>query len=82
MDITPNIRRLIVHRMALQAVPPGGGFLDGMKFLLSPDLGQEYKKAAKWVEEALAIVKTAPDNPYDDDEAIAGELLKRLASTR
>lgn len=31
------------------------------------------------MQEALRIFKTAPDNPFgDDDEAIAGELLQKI----
>jgi hypothetical protein len=30
------------------------------------------------VEQAIAVVKTAPDNPFGDDEAIAGEILRRV----
>jgi hypothetical protein len=37
------------------------------------------REATAWVEQALAAVKSARDNPYgDDDEAIAGEILRQV----
>lgn len=79
VHLGPNVRRLIAIKMAKDAITSGGGFADGMKYLTSPGLGQRAQEAAKWVEEAIRTVKSAPDNPWgDDDEAIAGELVKRI----
>ena len=78
--IGPNVKRLIAHKMSVDAIPPGGGLSDGFSFLLSGKLGESAKNASEWVKDAIRIVKTAPDNPYgDDDEAIAGALLSKIA---
>lgn len=77
--IGPNVKKLIIRKMSLDAIPPGGGFQDGIEFLASNRLAESGRNAAEWVQQALAVFKTAPDNPYgDDDEAIAGELLRRI----
>ncbi len=36
------------------------------------------REATVWVEAAIAVVKTAPDNPYRSDEEIAGAILKGI----
>jgi hypothetical protein len=75
----PNVRRLIAIKMAQDAIPSGGGFADGLKYLTSPGLGQKAQAAAEWAEDAIRTVKSAPDNPWgDDDEAIARELVNRV----
>lgn len=76
----PNVKKLICHKMALLMVPIGAGFLDGLKALTAPgNVGKQAKVATAWVEEALAVMKTAHNNPYgNDDEAIAGEILRQI----
>lgn len=76
----PNVKRLIAYKMSFDAIPPGGGFAAGVDFLLSPGrLAQSGQAAVDWVKQSISLVKSAPDNPYgDDDEAIAGALLERL----
>lgn len=77
--VGPNVKRLIIHKMAMDAIPDGGGFADGIDFLLSGKLGESAKSATAWVKEALRVFKTAPDNPFgDDDEAIAGAILQKI----
>lgn len=76
--IGPNVRRLIAIKMAKDAIPAGGGFADGVNYLASSGLGQRAQEATKWVEDAIQAVKSAPDNRWPDDEAIAGELVKRI----
>lgn len=76
----PNVKKLIIRRMSMLMIPSGGGLVDGLQALSSKEsiLGFT-QEAIKWVEEALEVVKTAPDNPYgDDNEAIAGEILQQL----
>jgi len=76
----PNVKKLITHKMSRDAIPDGGGFADGLSFLSNPErMAKAARAATEWVEHAIAIVKTAPDNPYgDDDEAIAGEILRQI----
>lgn len=80
----PNVRRLITYKMSGLAVPAGGGLTDALALFTEPGrLGRVAREATAWVEEAIAVVKTAPDNPFgDDDEAIAGELLARLEAKK
>jgi spore coat polysaccharide biosynthesis protein SpsF (cytidylyltransferase family) len=60
-------------------IPPDGGLADGIRELSSAEnIGKRCREATAWVEEALAVVKTAPDNPYADDEAIAGAILEKI----
>jgi hypothetical protein len=76
----PNMRRLAAHKMALDAVPRGGGLPDALRFLQDKDAMVDSAKAStKWVKDAIAAVKQTHDNPFgNDDEAIAGELLRRI----
>ena len=75
-----NVRKLIAHKIAREAIPDKGGFADGLKFLAQPDRVLTAAKAATaWVFAAIDAVKAAPDGGvYGDDEAIAGEILRRL----
>lgn len=77
----PNVRKLIAHKMSLLMVPAGGGLATALQALTKPgNLAAVAKEATAWVEAAIAVVKTAPDNPYgEDDEAIAGAILKGIA---
>ncbi len=80
--IGPNVKKLMIHKMSLDAVPPGcgDGFASAIDYLLSPEKHRASARAAlEWVRLALVAVKSAPDNPYgEDDEVIAGELLKQI----
>jgi hypothetical protein len=75
-----NTRKLIAARIAFVAIPPNGSFEDGMRFLQSPErIIRGAREAAVWAQVAIAAVKSAPDNPWgDDDEAIAGEILWQM----
>lgn len=68
------------HKMAIDAVPKGGGLLDGFAFLCDPKRVTDSARAAQqWVEDAIAAVKAAPDNPYgEDDELICAEILRLI----
>lgn len=76
----PNTRRLIVHKMSLDAVPRGGGVHDALRFLTEPGrLSASAKNAQVWVEAVLAAVRSAPGNPHPDDEAVAAAILAEIA---
>jgi len=78
----PNVKRLIAHKMALLAIPVGSGdksfdvgvnaFLDRERF------SSMAAEASNWVRQAITLIKTAPDNPYRDDEEIATAILKGI----
>lgn len=80
----PNAKRLLIHRMSLDAVPSGGGLRSAVEYLLDADrMKQSTKNSIEWVKAAIAAIKAAPDNPYgDDDETIAGEILKRIEAKK
>lgn len=61
MSMGPNVRRLIATKMGNDAIPSGGTFADGIKYLLSPGLGAKAQEASNWVKAAIEIVKSAPD---------------------
>lgn len=76
----PNAKKLLAYFIAREAIPPGGGIGDGLNFLLDSERRyQGLTKAVGALKAALAAVKSAPDNPYgDDDEAIAVAILERV----
>jgi hypothetical protein len=81
----PNVKKLIVRKMALLIVPRGSntGLGDVVDVLKGGRLGDVAREATDWVEAALRAVKSASGNPYgDDDEAIAGEILRGIDKKR
>lgn len=82
-EIGPNVRRLIARKMSLLAIPPGSG-KDSMAlgvemFTNRGKFTSIAAEASAFVAAAIKVMKTAPDNPYgDDDEAIAGAILKGI----
>lgn len=76
----PNEKRLIVTRMSSIAVPPGGGVVSALSFLSSAEkMRAGAAEAAEWVREAISVVRSAPDNIWETDEEICGEILRRIA---
>ena len=79
MNIGPNVKKLIIHKMSLLMIPPDGGFEDGLNALIKPgNISKVWKEAEEWVKEALQLVKDAPNSTYSDDEEIAGIILKGI----
>jgi len=76
----PNVKKLIARRMSVLMVPAGGGPADAIRELTSAEnIAKRAREATAWARQAIAAVKTAPDNPYGgDDEAIAGEILRQV----
>lgn len=81
----PNVKRLIIKRMCLNAVPQGGGLADAISFLTQPEnMIQSSREAARWVEAAIQAVRLAAEpNPWKNasDEEIAGEILLRISAS-
>lgn len=80
----PHFMKLVFRKIAKDAVPDGSGFADGivagLDLFTTPgrfsDLAHD---AFGWVEAAIQTVRSAPDNPYgDDEETIAGVILAQL----
>lgn len=76
----PNVKRLMAFKVSRDAIPSGGGFEDGIKALTTPGRMSELSRnALVWVDEAIAVMRTAHDNPYgDDEEIIAGAILAEI----
>lgn len=80
----PLMTKLIVQFVARVAIPEGGTLADGLKFIQDAEYRKGVlEKAESKAVEAVSLVRTAPDNPYgDDNEAIAGAILERLEERR
>lgn len=76
----PNAKKLVARKFSLLSIPEGGGLHSAIAVLTSPDrMASLMKEAKEWVAAAIELVKSAPDNPYgDNDEAIAGAILKQI----
>jgi hypothetical protein len=78
--IGPNLKKLMVHFMAVDAIPAGGGLQAAVDLIMSPNGLRD--SAMRSLAQALAAVdamRAAPDNPYgDDEEVIAGEFVKQI----
>lgn len=80
MTCISNIRRLIVARMATMIIPSGGSVGDVLGALSTKEALPSYvKDAAKWASDTINAIKSDPKNKFgNDDEVIAGEILKRM----
>uniref|UniRef100_A0A6M3IRQ7 Uncharacterized protein n=1 Tax=viral metagenome TaxID=1070528 RepID=A0A6M3IRQ7_9ZZZZ len=82
MSLGPNVKKLIAHKMSLDAIPKGGGIKNGIDFLTNRKrITQSFRESNEWVEKVIAIIKNANEpNPWKnaDSEAIASELLCRI----
>lgn len=80
--VGPNVKKLIAHKMSLDAVPRGGGFNDALGFLSDKDnITDGARRAKQWVQLAIVTLRQAAEpNPWKDadDEAIAGEFLRKI----
>jgi hypothetical protein len=77
-----NVNRLIAHKMSLDALPVGGGVVDGIRYLSDKErLSRSAREAKEWVAAAIVAVRSAADpNPWRDksDEEISGDLLAKI----
>ena len=75
-----NVTKFITKFIAREAIPSGGGVASAVEFFKNPERRKQVLEAAETKAiQAIAIIKTTPDNPYgNDDELIAGELLKKI----
>ena len=76
----PNMQSLLCRKAALDAIPSGGGIAAGIEAITTPGkLAQLYRDALEWCDQAVAVMKSAPDNPCgNDEESIAGAILAEL----
>ena len=80
VKLGPNVRKLMIHWASRLMVPAGGGIHDAIGCLTNPSLLKaKMREALDKTMTALDAVKAAPDSTFgDDDESIAGEILKRI----
>ena len=79
-QLGPNAKSLLIRFMSREAIPEGGDIADGVKFFLNNDHRKTVMDRA-WENFNLAItaVRSAPDNPYgDDEEKISGAILEQI----
>lgn len=80
----PNVSKLILRFVAVEAVPAGvgrdTGFSNVIEFIRTPEYRKKILDAAEAKAMAsLQAIKSAPDNPYgQDDEKIAEALLQTI----
>lgn len=79
-----NFNKLVIAKMAREAIPDDDGLADVIAFLNDPQrMARVAREAEAWVKVAIVRVKSAPDNQYgDDDEAIAGEILRWIGENK
>ena len=84
--IGSHIKKLIAHKMSFDAIPPDGGFADGVDFILDEERFKATARVAtEWVQAAIRVLREAKEpNPWKDldDEAIAGDILRRVEEKR
>jgi hypothetical protein len=73
----PNVKKLVIRKMAMLMIPDGGGFSDGLRALCD-NPSQYVKPATKWVEDAITAVRESPGEPSGSDEEIAGLILREM----
>ena len=77
----PNVKKLMIHWASTLMVPADGGINDALGHLTNPKLLQsKMREALNNTMTAIDAVKAAPDSVFgDDDEVIAGEILRQIA---
>ena len=76
----PNMKRFLAYAVARKSIPPGGGMQAVINVLVTPGkLADVTREALKFCDDAIAAMRSAPDNPYgNDEETIAGAIVKEL----
>ena len=82
LALTPNVKKLIIRKVSMDAIPKGGGLQDGIKFLLDKErMVKAFREAEAWFEEEVGMLREASlPNPYKylTNEEIAGCILEQL----
>jgi hypothetical protein len=82
MNIGPNVKKLMIIKTSLVAIPKGGSVADGVKFLSDKDgIIRTMKESYQWVKASIELIRLAKEpNPFKnaDEETIAGELVRRV----
>ncbi len=79
----PYSKKLLVRFMSREAIPEGGDIADGVKFFLDNDHRKiVMDHACENFNLAITAVRSAPDNPYGDDQEIIAEAILREIENR
>lgn len=74
-----SLVKLLLLKASQLVIPDGGGVEDGIRFLTDrPHREKILAEAKKVVDDSIAAVKSALDNPYKTDEEIATAILARF----
>lgn len=78
-EFGPNMSRLIVHKISVDAVPSGGGVQSAIEFIMNGRLEKSAKEASVWALRAVEAVLAAPDYTGEKtEEGVAGMILQKL----
>lgn len=78
----PKFMEVALAKAARDMVPEGASLADVVEVMLDPHLwGVHIQAGVAWTEEAIRVLRAAPDNPWPDyaEEELAGVILARLA---
>lgn len=84
----PNMLRLMSYKVARDLHPPGSGGIGAAMnnlrdALVSDRMADINRQALEWCDQAIEVMRSAPDNPYgDDEETIAGAIVAELEKPR
>jgi hypothetical protein len=74
-----NFKQLVIHIATLKAIPEGSTFSTGIDFLKDPDrVRATFTEAKNDALSYIEAIKSTGDPRFQDDEVIAGELLRRI----
>jgi hypothetical protein len=79
-----NVHKLIIHKMAIIAIPPGSQdpLAAGARVFLEPArFGAIFREASSWVQTAIGLIRNGPaPNPWKNrtDDDIAAEILFQI----
>lgn len=74
------MRKLLARVVARKAIPPKGGLMDGINFLMaSGKVAEVTQESLDWIDQQINDIRIAPDNIYgDDEESIAESILSNI----
>lgn len=77
----PYFMELVFRKVALDAIPSGGGLASGIEFLKDSErMKSTLLSAFEFVEMIIQQVQDTPDNPYgNEEEKIAKAILDEIA---
>jgi hypothetical protein len=85
-QLGPNVKRLMIERASIEAVPVGGGMASAIDFLLDKKKTVEgFRRSLEWCDSAIQTLRSAGEpNPFKNssDEEIAGEILRVVSIRR